>query len=1505
MSSILEEARKRSGGGGQPTGPEDTASVDGDIDMSDYTDKPAEARAERVANPPPPPPPKPGVPAALTAPLGNAPPPKPPAKKIGKAAIKGPQPKGGQGGPGAKGAPSPGEIVKKPAPPLPAVWKKPKPGVPVGELPPPPAKGEKVKPKQDPAFTKVIKAAGMTVKQTKKHPSAKDESKAAQGAAVPPGNDIDAQAKANRADTMATAKPKPFDEDAFVHAVKEAMAKTAPKSLNEAGDVGEKASGAKEIIGDKVGTSKEKAAGDVEAKSKQAPDPSTATPKPVTPMAPLEIEKPGGLQASGAMPAPVPNEQIDMRAGPAKVDNEMGEAGVTEEQLAKSNEPEFTGALEAKKETEDHSAQAPADIRKVEGQILKQATAASAADEKKTVGDAQSTITDTVGKVGGQKNETKSKDELKRKEVADHINALYDKTKTDVEGILGGLDEKVDTEFTAGEAQVRASFTADWNRRLDAYKDDRYSGWRGPFRWARDKWKGLPAAANKLFDVSRQIYEQQMEALVRRIAKIVSQELTRATVRIEQGRGEVAAYVSGLKGDLAKFGEEAAADINDKFEGLNSSVQDKFDDLAGSLAKKYSESREKVDAEIEAAKEANQGLLDKAIGAVKAVIRVIGQLKDMIVGILSKIAGVIGRIIADPIGFLKRLVNAIRDGISGFVERIGEHLQKGLMGWLFGALDAKGIDMPDSFSIEGIMKLVLSVLGMSWNFIRERLVKKIGEPAMNALESGADLIKKVIDGGPGVLWEMLVEKFTDFQDMVIGEIKSFVTEKVIKAGVSWLLGLLTPAGAFVKACQAIYSIVMFFVERGSQIKELIETIVDSAKDIAEGGGGGIPAKIEGVLAKLLPLAISFLANLLGLGGVGDKVRSIIDKVRNPIHKAMDKVIDVVLNVTAPVWKPIKKLYGKGKELYGKAKDKAIKAYEAGKAKVKAVGNRVKDVAKAGVAKVKAKVKDAGAWVADKGRSAVAGGKALAGKAKDKVVGLFKRQEEGFAMSGASHHLIGEPEADGLNIYMQSRRQRLTAKIAEVLPKLRDRAEKEDEPKKGATLRLVAALTAIAGRARALEDKARGQKKGMVGPTGAPPGFETEMRSIADGIAHAGDDAKIKDILAAPAGTEVDMAMLSKFGMPVASYLQAQDTADKVGATIDIRPTNVQAPELLAKGHLPKSKDFKEKTINELDTELGIPKRFIGKMAWFNPPALPAQAPAGIDAGRWAKITDRFKQRRDEYQSGLKDMPARLANGEFSLIEVNDDVGGVVLADALKKIAYTGDHDLFDVRPGGVEQTVIDHLEPSPFRVQHGAHLMWPMLPEVLAKGGMSPKERMIYEDIIRKHGPGGEALLRVRPHEVPVTGNAHPLPPLPDHEKGKEKAEIFTVEPTGWQAGEVDAGRYLTEAGTLINGAQAYVDPNKVFAYALNTDHPVGKNKARVFQSMTGFNRDNGQALVAALIVGARTAPAQPGKVDQHGSRFTLMIPVAGPTGSATMTTGWIYGPGKKIPSLTTLYIET
>ena len=69
-----------------------------------------------------------------------------------------------------------------------------------------------------------------------------------------------------------------------------------------------------------------------------------------------------------AMPAKAPARADRPRAA-AKCETEapMAEADVTEEQLAKSNEPEFTGAVAAKKKGEAHSAAAPAAVPRVRG----------------------------------------------------------------------------------------------------------------------------------------------------------------------------------------------------------------------------------------------------------------------------------------------------------------------------------------------------------------------------------------------------------------------------------------------------------------------------------------------------------------------------------------------------------------------------------------------------------------------------------------------------------------------------------------------------------------------------------------------------------------------------------------------------------------------------------------------------------------------------------------------------------------------------------------------------------------------------------------------------------------------------------------------------------------------------------------------------------------------------------------------------------------------------------
>jgi hypothetical protein len=83
---------------------------------------------------------------------------------------------------------------------------------------------------------------------------------------------------------------------------------------------------------------------------------------------------------------------------------------------------------------------------------------------------------------------------------------------------------------------------------------------------------------------------------------------------------------------------------------------------------------------------------------------------------------------------------------------------------------------------------------------------------------------------------------------------------------------------------------MFFIQRGSQIVELVNAVIESVTAIANGAVGGAAKAIENAMSKALPVIIGFMASLLGLGGITDKIQNIIKRVRGPIEKAIDWVI---------------------------------------------------------------------------------------------------------------------------------------------------------------------------------------------------------------------------------------------------------------------------------------------------------------------------------------------------------------------------------------------------------------------------------------------------------------------------------------------------------------------------------------------------------------------------------------------------------------------------------------
>ena len=109
----------------------------------------------------------------------------------------------------------------------------------------------------------------------------------------------------------------------------------------------------------------------------------------------------------------------------------------------------------------------------------------------------------------------------------------------------------------------------------------------------------------------------------------------------------------------------------------------------------------------------------------------------------------------------------------------------------------------------------------------------------------------------------------------------------------------------------------------------------------------------------------------------------------------------------------------------------------------------------------------------------------------------------------------------------------------------------------------------------------------------------------------------------------------------------------------------------------------------------------------------------------------------------------------------------------------------------------------------------------------------------------------------------------------------------------------------LPNVYKVRVDQNKVKNYALNPNHPIGKDKAKVFESSLGYNQSNADQLINQIQSKLPNSKAILGIKDQFGQRYTVDIVVTGPNGnSAVVRTGWILEPETEVPRMTTIYVK-
>ncbi|MGW6310566.1 DNA/RNA non-specific endonuclease, partial [Streptomyces niveus] len=110
---------------------------------------------------------------------------------------------------------------------------------------------------------------------------------------------------------------------------------------------------------------------------------------------------------------------------------------------------------------------------------------------------------------------------------------------------------------------------------------------------------------------------------------------------------------------------------------------------------------------------------------------------------------------------------------------------------------------------------------------------------------------------------------------------------------------------FVRAVKGIIDIVTFIVTQGAQIIDFVNAVLDAVIQIANGGQAGVPKLVEAALAASVPLLIGFLAALLGIGGLANKVKSVFQSVSRPVTRAIDKIVDFIAKKGKSLWSKLK------------------------------------------------------------------------------------------------------------------------------------------------------------------------------------------------------------------------------------------------------------------------------------------------------------------------------------------------------------------------------------------------------------------------------------------------------------------------------------------------------------------------------------------------------------------------------------------------------------------------
>lgn len=105
-------------------------------------------------------------------------------------------------------------------------------------------------------------------------------------------------------------------------------------------------------------------------------------------------------------------------------------------------------------------------------------------------------------------------------------------------------------------------------------------------------------------------------------------------------------------------------------------------------------------------------------------------------------------------------------------------------------------------------------------------------------------------------------------------------------------------------------------------------------------------------------------------------------------------------------------------------------------------------------------------------------------------------------------------------------------------------------------------------------------------------------------------------------------------------------------------------------------------------------------------------------------------------------------------------------------------------------------------------------------------------------------------------------------------------------------------------GERAIVGDDKLIGYCLNSRHPEGRHKARVFQSLLGLGPEQADILKAALCQAAAGEPAEQVGTTPYGDLYVVDFVMSAGDKTAPVRSVWIIRGGEEAPRLVSCYVR-